>query len=266
MLRSLSYFIVILVTAIFCLFLISPVDPVKWNPSTNSGFNGSFAINNILSKVEKIKLPFGIGPEDIAIDINGYKYTGLRDGTIIRFKENLDFEVFANTGGKPLGMEFDRNGNLIVADAEKGIISLNKEGDLSLMTDSVNEKKMKFGDDLDIANDGAIWFTDASLRYNYDDSIYSFIENRPTGRLLSFNPNLKKTNIHLEGLYFANGVAIAPNDEFVLVNETGDSSIRRYWLKGEKKGQMTILLEVFPVTLIIFLLMITEYFGLHLLV
>ena len=131
MLKSLSYFIVILVTAIFCLLLISPVDPVKWSPSTNPGFNGPYAINNILSKVEKIKLPFGIGPEDIAVDSNGYKYTGLRDGTIIRFKENLDFEVFANTGGKPLGMEFDKNGNLIIADAEKGIISLNKEGYLS---------------------------------------------------------------------------------------------------------------------------------------
>jgi len=246
MLKSLSYFIVILVTAIFYLLLISPVDPVKWGPSTNPGFNGPYAINNILSKVEKIKLPFGIGPEDIALDSNGYKYTGLRDGTIIRFKENLDFDVFANTGGKPLGMEFDKNGNLIVADAEKGIISLNKEGDLSLMTDSVNEKKMKFADDLDIANDGTIWFTDASLRYNYDDSIYSFIENRPTGRLLSFNPNLKKTNIHLEGLYFANGVAIAPNDEFVLVNETGDSSIRRYWLKGEKKGTNDYFIRGLP--------------------
>ena len=246
MLKSLSYFIVILVTAIFCLFLISPVDPVKWSPSTNPGFNGPFAINSILSKVEKIKLPFGIGPEDIAVDSNGYKYTGLRNGTIIRFKENLDFEVFANTGGKPLGMEFDKNGNLIVADAEKGIISLNKEGDLSLMTDSVNEKKMKFADDLDIASDGEIWFTDASLRYNYEDSLYSFIENRPTGRLLSFNPNSKKTNIHLESLYFANGVAIAPNDEFVLINETGDSSIRRYWLKGAKKGTSDYFIRGLP--------------------
>ena len=115
MLKSLSYFIVILVTVIFFLFLISPVDPVKWSPSNNPGFNGPLAINNILSKVEKIKLPFGVGPEDIAVDSNGYKYTGLRDGTITRFKDDLDFEIFANTGGKPLGMEFDENGIFWVA-------------------------------------------------------------------------------------------------------------------------------------------------------
>ena len=246
MLKSLSYFIVTLVTVIFFLFLISPVDPVKWSPSNNPGFNGPVAINDILSKVEKIKLPFGVGPEDIAADSNGYKYTGLRDGTITRFKDDLDFEIFANTGGKPLGMEFDKNGNLIVADAENGIISLNKEGDISILTDSVNEIKMKFADDLDIDSDGIIWFTDASLRYNYKDSLYSFIENRPTGRLLSFNPNSNKTNIHLEGLYFANGVAIAPNDEFILINETGDSSIRRYWLKGSKKGTSDYFIRGLP--------------------
>ncbi len=36
--------------------------------------------------------------------------------------------VFANTGGRPLGLIFDREGNLIVADAIKGLLSVNKGG------------------------------------------------------------------------------------------------------------------------------------------
>ena len=37
-------------------------------------------------------------------------------------------EIFANTGGRVLGFDFDAFGNLIAADAMKGLLSISPEG------------------------------------------------------------------------------------------------------------------------------------------
>ena len=41
----------------------------------------------------------------------------------------------------------------------------------------------------------------------------------------------------LDRLMFANGVALGPGDEYVLVNETLAARITRYWVRGPKAGQ-----------------------------
>jgi len=49
-------------------------------------------------------------------------YTGYRDGRIVRFNADGMHEEFVDTGGFPLGMRFDSDGNLIVADADKPFV------------------------------------------------------------------------------------------------------------------------------------------------
>lgn len=242
-----------IVSSLFCIIFIgivylyfnSPIRPVVWQPSPNPGFSGSFEINSALSHIEKLDIA-DIGPEDIAKGPDSFLYAGLRNGTIIKFNEFGHYENFVNTEGQPLGLEFDTNGNLIVADADKGLLSINQQGQITVLTDSVNGKKMQFVDDLDIASDGTIWFSDATTRYYYNDSIYSFLENRATGRLLSYSPRTNITKIHLDNLHFANGVALGPDDQYVLINETANSNIRRLWLKGEKKGQDDLFYNGLP--------------------
>ncbi|GAU50127.1 hypothetical protein TSUD_192480 [Trifolium subterraneum] len=62
-----------------------------------------------------------LGPEDFVYDdVKGVVYTSCEDGWIKRVAVNESVvENWVNTGGRPLGLAFDRNGNLIVADAEK---------------------------------------------------------------------------------------------------------------------------------------------------
>ena len=72
--------------------------------------------------------------------------------------------IFSNTEGRPLGMAFDLEGNLIVADAIKGLLLIDAGGTvntLSIQSDSDNVP-FRFVDDLDIASDGKIYFSDAS--------------------------------------------------------------------------------------------------------
>src|SRR5262245_4639333 len=190
----------------------------------------------------------GLGPEDVTRGADGFVYTGLQDGRILRFRAESDIqpEQFINTGGRPLGMQFDQQGNLIVADAFKGLLSISPDRAITILTDSVAGKRMLFPDDLDIAQDGVIWFTDASQRFDQRHWILDFWEGQPTGRLLSYDPKTKQTKVRMEALRFANGVALGPDDAFVLVNETIASRILRLWLKGPKAGSTEVFINGLP--------------------
>jgi sugar lactone lactonase YvrE len=224
-----------------------PIDPVAVTPSENPGMTGSFAPNEKLKGVQHLIPGLGHGPEDVTRGPDGLFYTGFQDGRIVRFRrDGSGAETFVSTGGRPLGMQFDSQGNLIVADAFRGILSINPDGVISVLTDSVDGMKMLFVDDLDIAADGTIWFSGASQRFNQHNWILDFMELRASGRLLSYNPQTGQTSVHLDGLMFANGVALGPYDSYVLVNETMAARIIRFWLKGEKAGQHEVFLDALP--------------------
>jgi hypothetical protein len=73
-----------------------------------------------------------------------------------------------------------------------------------------------------------------------------FLEGRATGRLLRYDPATRRVAVVLDYLMFANGVALGPGDEYVLVNETLAARITRYWLRGPKAGQSDIFASALP--------------------
>jgi sugar lactone lactonase YvrE len=101
-------------------------------------------------------------------------------------------------------------------------------------------------EDLDISTDGTIYFTDASDSFGVENYILDLLEGRPHGRLLSYDPFTKTVTTLLDKLYFANGVVLSTNEDFVLVNETYRYRIRRYWLKGNKAGSNDIFIDNLP--------------------
>ncbi len=242
--------IVIAIAGAYLLFAPVPIDPIAWTPPKNPGMSGVFSENEDLSPAIRIADGQGVGPEDTTIGPAGWLYTGYADGRIVRINPidgpEAEIEVIANTGGRPLGLQFDAEGNLIIADGEKGLLSLDPGGTLSVLTDSVDGVKMLFVDDLDIATDGKIWFSDASTRFGIHDNLLDVMESRKTGRLLSFDPSTGVTKVELGDLGFANGVALAADESFVLVNETFRYRVTRLWLTGPKAGQTDAFLENLP--------------------
>ena len=240
------YLLFLILILLIFMYSKSPINPIIWEPSLNPGLTGNFSVNTKLEPINQILKGVGIGGEDIAKGPDGYFYTGYRDGRILRFNLKGKYDIYANTNGKPLGIDFDHAGNLIVADAERGLLSIDQDKNITVLTDNVNGKKMLFVDDLDIASDGTIWFSDATELYTYNNSIYSLLENRATGRLLSYSPLTNDTKVHLNGLHFANGVALGPEEEYVLVNETGGAKIKRLWLKGDNKNKVDYFIDALP--------------------
>ena len=224
--------------------------PVPFEPMKNAAFppnpagQGVFTPNQKLDEAQLLTL--GPGPEGVAFDAAGNLYTGLVDGRILRVNAGGSISTYADTQGRPLGMNFDAAGNLIVADAKKGLLSIDTSGAVTLLSDTVDGERMIFVDDLTIARDGTIYFSDASQRHGYGYDLLEIYEGRPSGRLLAYDPVSKETTVLLDDLYFANGVALNADEDFILVNETFRSRITRYWLKGEKAGTHEVFLDELP--------------------
>lgn len=236
-----------LVAIILAYLLLWPVpfDPVQ-GPSraVNPAGTGVFAKNNALAAAQLVAV--GHGPEGIAFDAQGRLYTGLHNGDIVQQQKDGSFEILVNTGGRPLGMNFDAQGDLIVADAIKGLIAMSPNGDIRTLATDFDGKRMLFVDDLAIASDGKIYFSDASARYEYGRDMMELFERRPSGRLLVYDPETQMLELLLDNLYFANGVALSADEDFVLVNETYEHRIMRYWLKGPKAGTAEVFVENLP--------------------
>ena len=242
--------IIVGLVALLAIWLLWPsgIDAVSYKPPVGPGFTGKFALNEALDKAEILALKDGAGPEDVAVDAEGRIYGGLHDGRIIRMSaDGKSQETFATIeGGRPLGLHFDAQGNLIVGDAYKGIVSVSPAGDATVLTSTHGGRPFLFTDDLDIAADGKIYFSDASDTYAQPDYMLDLIEGRPHGRLLVFDPASGETEMLLDNLYFANGIALSQEEDFVLVNETGRYRVTRYWLKGEKAGTSDVFIDNLP--------------------
>ncbi|KAK0604871.1 hypothetical protein LWI29_020377 [Acer saccharum] len=85
-----------------------------------------------------------------------------------------------------------------------------------LLTDEADGRKFKLTEAVDIAEDGIIYFTDASCKYNLKDYIFDDLEGKPHGRFMSFDPKTKTTRVLVSDIYFANGVAVSFDQAYVV--------------------------------------------------
>jgi sugar lactone lactonase YvrE len=239
-----------LVLAVLLLYLFLwpvPISPGAWTPPPAPALAGQFKPNHKLAGIERLSTGTGFAPEDVAIDASGRIYAAMADGRIVRLQpDGTHPEVFVNTQGRPLGLIFDAQGDLIVADANRGLLSVSPGATITTLSTGADGIPFRSTNDLDVARDGTIYFTDASLKHQMANYKADILEHQPNGRLLAYDPHSKATRVVLDKLFFANGVAVSPDQSFVLVVETGTYSVRRLWLNGPKQGQSETFIENLP--------------------
>jgi ribose transport system permease protein len=225
-------------------------------PSLQRGSGTPFAQNDRLINAEAIGLNQVEGPEDVIVDRQDRVYGSTRDGNIIRFSgPNFERrEVFAHIGGRPLGMQFDKDENLIVAVAGMGVYGVKPDGTVFKVTDETNrtfyklndDSRLRMADDLDIGPDGKIYFSDCTTRYEMTTNSLDIVEGRPNGRLVVYDPVTKKTWTEINHLHFPNGICVSHDGKSVLIASTTLCQVFRYWLEGPRKGELEVLLEQLP--------------------
>lgn len=232
----------------FLLLMPTRVEPVAWTPPPAPSLTaGLYAENQRLKGVAKIGPSDIDGPEALLLE-DDYLITGLHDGRLIRSSlDGSQRKVLADTGGRPLGLARHPSGLLVIADAVKGLLSLDAQGRVIALTTEANGLAFGFTDDVAIDKSGHYaYFSDASSRWGYGHDGEAIIEHGGDGRLLRYDFQTGKTSLLLDKLEFANGVTLGPDEAYVLVNETGAYRISRYWLKGPKAGTHDLFIENLP--------------------
>ena len=230
-----------------------PVDPVAWEAPVDAGHTGPFAPDSSLAAVELLPLAGHEGPEGVARDAAGRLYVSTRDGAILRLTpEGTDPVVWADTKGRPLGMVFDSAGTLFVADGERGLLAVDTSGAVRLLADSADGTRIEFADDLAVARNGRVYLSDASTKFgvraqsDQDASVLDVIEHGGHGRLLEWDPATGRATVIRAGIDFANGVAMTPDEQAVLLSETGHYRIVRIAVAGPARGTLTPVIENLP--------------------
>ncbi|MGE8064107.1 SMP-30/gluconolactonase/LRE family protein [Pseudomonas sp. NPDC089569] len=240
--------LLILAVAAFLLLMPTKVRPVAWTPAPAPSLDsGVYADNQRLKAVERVGAAGIEGPEALLLE-NDALITGLHDGRVIRTSlDGKTTKVLTDTGGRPLGLARHPNGLLVIADAIKGLLSLDAQGRLVAMTTAADGVPFGFTDDVAIDKSGHYaYFSDASSRFGYGKDGEAIIEHAGDGRLLRYDFQSGKTSVLLDKLEFANGVTLGPDDAYVLVNETGAYRISRYWLSGPKAGTHDLFIDNLP--------------------
>lgn len=228
-----------------------PADPVAWTPQPDKGYTGSHERNNRLGMVNRLPLNRDQGPEHI-VARDGWVYTGLSSGAVVRVPANagsdVQVETVLNTGGRPLGLDFDAQGRLLIADGMKGLLlatlpakggaarveTLAAQVDDSVNGTAVLGDAIRYADAVLVAKNGTVYFTDASRRFapakwggTFDASVLDTLEHSCTGRLLAYDPQTRYTRVMLRDLCFPNGLALTEDQQHLLLSETGAYRILR---------------------------------------
>lgn len=230
--------------------------PVAWAPPLKPKLTGNLAENELLSVTKWMDLEGWYGPEDISIDKRGNLYCGAHvsrndftDGRVLKIDTSGQVTVFCNTEAWVTGLHFDKNENLIACDQKRGLISVDKKGNITILArEDENGNKFLIPNDVDIASDGMIYFSNTSSKVSFSrkNARKILLEAKSDGGLYSYNPKTKEVKTIVDSSFFGNGVAVSQNDDFVLMVDLAKYRVVRHWLKGENKGKTEIFLKNLP--------------------
>ena len=237
-----------------------PIQPVSWKAPTAPGYTGAHAVNNKLAGLQVVSLGSEEGPEHIVLAPDGKLYAAVASGNILRMNpDGTAQEVFANTGGRVLGFDFEAAGHLIAADAIKGLLAISPDRKMTVLTDNVGGDPIRYANAVVVASNGKVYFSDASGRFapaewggTYEAAVLDILEQSSTGRILEYDPATKTTRIVAKGLSFANGVALSRDEQTLFVAETGKYRVWKIAVAADKldvalgSPQATVLLDNLP--------------------
>jgi len=228
--------------------------PATFGTDRNS--SSPYALNDKLRDVSLIGLGEVDGPEDVILDDDDNIYAGTRTGDIVRFlaPDYREQEVFAHVGGRPLGLAFAKDGALLCCIGGMGLYRIGMDRQVTKLTDETNrstlsiidDSRLKLADDLDIAPDGRVFFSEATIRYEMHEWAVDCLESRGNGRIICYDPNKKTTRTVLRNLIFPNGICMAHDGVSFMFAETWGCRVSRYYFDGPKAGRVEPVIPNLP--------------------
>eukprot|EP00996_Jenningsia_fusiforme_P001208 NODE_2104_length_1296_cov_24.379310_g1915_i0.p1 GENE.NODE_2104_length_1296_cov_24.379310_g1915_i0~~NODE_2104_length_1296_cov_24.379310_g1915_i0.p1 ORF type:complete len:383 (-),score=77.82 NODE_2104_length_1296_cov_24.379310_g1915_i0:147-1247(-) len=191
--------------------------------------------------------------ETVCFDALGRMFGTSEDGNIMVFSpDKSKAEVWTYVGGRPFGCAIDKQGDMWVCNTVMGLQKIDhKTRQIVTVVNYADGRPINHANDLDIAEDGKIYFTDATRfgparapngLFPVVDAInIEMYEANNTGRLLEYDPETRNTRLVLGGLLYGNGVTVSHDQQSVLVAVSFTYRVHRCYVKGSKKGQCEVV-------------------------
>lgn len=230
------------------------VEPVSWVAPAAPAYEGRYAVNRELNQFDSMDMLDQTAPEGVVVDKAGWVYATTEQGWVMRWAPgDLQGEKWVKLDGRGLGICLGNDNDFWVADAYEGIYRISQDGELIKHLASVDGEPLTYANDIVMTDDGKIYFTESTRRFpakkyasTYKASLLDILEHGRTGRMIEYNPETGETKVLMRGLSFANGITVDPDGRFLLVAETSEYRVWKYWLKGEKQGAKEIIIDNLP--------------------
>lgn len=236
-----------LVAAVLSYLAFWPVaiEPQAWTPSPDPGFAGVCAPNEALAHVQRLHEREARGADALALDRKGRVIATLADGRVARIEGARALKTAALGGGRPLGVAHSPVGVYLLADPLHGLTGAKGRKHFTL-AEQAGDAPIHFASDVVITHDNRVFLLDASQRFGFTDSYSEFLEHGATGRLVHYDDLGNTAAPVLGGLHFPGGLLESAEGDALLISETSEYRVLKYWLSGPKAGRTETFADALP--------------------
>jgi gluconolactonase len=170
-------------------------------------------------------------------------FTDQPNNKIWKYDTDGNLTVFMDSAGRSNGMYFDKNGNLLsCADEKNQIWSISKTKEVTVLLDAVSNKKLNGPNDLWVAPNGDIYFTDPYYQRPWWTRTAPEMEGQHVYRL----PRGKKEPVRvIDNLEQPNGIIGSPDGRHLYVADIKGKKTYRYAIQQDGSlGEATLFADM----------------------
>ncbi len=174
-------------------------------------------------------------PEDVVVSKTGRVFVSDHLCSCAEILPDGSLKRIGPKGGAPNGINIDAQGQIVVAnfglfDQEPGPLQrLDPEtGALENLVEEIGGKQLTSSNYPIIARDGTIWCTHSTFAPTWMEAF----DGRTDGFVFRLAPG-GEARIEAEGLQFANGCCLDPDENFLYVNQTSGGNVLRFPIQSD---------------------------------
>jgi gluconolactonase len=178
-------------------------------------------------------------------------WSDIPNNRIMRWlEEDGHVSVFRTPSNYSNGNTSDREGRLITCEHDaRRVTRTEHDGTITVLMDNFNGKKLNAPNDVVVASDGAIWFTDPGYGIfgNYEGHK---AELELPAQVYRLDPKTGRATVVVDSFDKPNGIALAPDEKKLYIIDSGithggRSNMRVFDVNGEKLTNDKVFAEDF---------------------
>jgi gluconolactonase len=179
-------------------------------------------------------LTFGEGPLWNRRD-GTFLWVDIVGDTIYRWTPGVGTAPLIHPSGKANGLTFDRQGRLCVAGwASRSVWRVEPDGVVTTLASHYEGQKINSPNDIVVRSDGAVYFTDSpGALYNVGmaaEDVQQYLDFQGVFRI---SPDATRLDAVVTDTVYPNGLAFAPDESVLYVNDTRLGEIRAYDVRAD---------------------------------